>query len=58
MCILLCFVIQKNTQWAVRGRQCSGEFIRRKTHKYLIFNELHYTRRINSPLQEVEIMQI
>jgi hypothetical protein len=45
-------------QWAVRGRQCSGEFIRRKVHKYLIFNELRYTRRINSPLQKVQIMQI
>jgi hypothetical protein len=58
MCILPCFVIQKNMQWVVRGRRCSGERIRRKTHKYLIFNELYYTRRIYSPLQKVEIMQI
>jgi hypothetical protein len=45
-------------QWVVLGRRCSGEFIRRKVHKYLIINELRYTRRINSPLQKVEIMQI
>jgi hypothetical protein len=38
-------------QWVVRGRQYSGEFIRRLVHKSLIFNELRYTRRINSPLQ-------
>jgi hypothetical protein len=58
MFILPCFVIQKNMQWAVRGRNAAVNLFADFKHNPLIIKYLLVMWRINSPLQKVQIMQI